>query len=115
MSLDFYLTKTLDLGGEEPYVVEIFHANITHNLTDMAHEAGIYGCLWRPEEFDLTQAKQLIEPLTKGLEELEKHPEKYKQYNPENGWGSYEGLVKFVRKVLAACEQYPLADVKAYR
>ena len=48
------------LDEESDYV---YSANITHNLTKMADEAGIYECLWRPEEIGITKAGQLIEPL----------------------------------------------------
>ena len=39
---------------------EGYEANITHNLSRMAQDAGIYHYLWRPEEMNITQAGQLI-------------------------------------------------------
>ena len=42
-----------------------------------------------------------------GIAELKSNPEKYKKFNPENGWGSYEGLLSFAEKYLQACEKYP--------
>lgn len=50
MSLDVYLYVLVDTGGAEPHRAELFSANITHNLSRMAAAAGIYECLWRPEE-----------------------------------------------------------------
>lgn len=94
---------------------EVFEYNITHNLGEMASVAGIYECLWRPEEIGITKARQLIEPLRQGLHELKLNPDHYKQFNPENGWGNYDGLVKFVEEYLNACYQYPDADVHADR
>jgi hypothetical protein len=41
--------------------------------------------------------------------------EEYKKHTPENGWGSYEGLVTFVEKYLDACYKYPDAKVSACR
>lgn len=93
----------------------VYTANITHNLGRMATEAGIYYELWRPEEIGLTKAEQLIPRLQQGLNKLNANPDTYRQYNPENGWGTYEGLVDFVRKYLAACEMYPNADVSVWR
>lgn len=95
--------------------VEVYTNNITHNLGKMADEAGLYEALWRPEEFGYKLAKDLIHPLAWGLAELVRSPEKYKQFNPENGWGSYEGLVRFVEEYLQACKDNPEAEVKAYR
>jgi hypothetical protein len=94
---------------------EVFEANITHNLNIMAGKAGIYLHLWRPDEINITKAKELIEPLRQGLHELKLDPEVYKELNPENGWGTYEQLVKFVEDYLNACYQYPDADVEVDR
>lgn len=93
----------------------VFHANITHNLNRMASEAGIYEHLWRPDEIGITKARELIEPLRAGLAKLEGDPEWFKKCNPSNGWGTYEGLVQFVRDYLAACEKFPEADVSVWR
>lgn len=93
----------------------VYSDNITHNLNTMADAAGIYEHLWRPDEIEITKAKELIEPLREGLHKLKLEPEKYKAFNPENGWGSYEGLVKFVEDYLNACYQYPEATVTADR
>jgi len=81
----------------------------------MADAAGIYKELWRPDEIGITKASQLIEPLAKGLKLLRENPERFKEYNPENGWGTYEGLVDFVRSYLQACMENPDADVNAER
>jgi hypothetical protein len=94
---------------------EVYSANITHNLTSMADAAGIYQALWRPEEIGITKAEQLIEPLRKGLALLKDKPTLYRQFNPSNGWGNYEGLVSFVEGYLAACQEHPMADVSVSR
>ena len=93
----------------------VYTANITHNLGKMAEDAGIYQYLWRPGELDIKYAKQLIEPLRVGLELLESDPARLEKFNPANGWGDYDGLVRFVKKYLAACEEYPEAEVSVWR
>ena len=100
---------------EEIETNEVYSANITHNLNRMASEAGIYEHLWRPDEIKITKAKELVEPLREGLHKLKSEPEKYKKFNPENGWGSYDGLVKFVDNYLNACYEYPEAEVNVSR
>ena len=107
MSLDVYLTATRP--------TEVFWANITHNLNKMAEAAGIYEALWRPEEIGITQAGQLIEPLSVGLEKLKADPMYYCQFNAVNGWGTYENFVPFVEKYLEACRENPDAEVRACR
>lgn len=94
---------------------EVFEANITHNLNIMADEAGIYYHLWRPDECNITKAKELIDGLEAGLWKLKNDPKYFKQFNPENGWGKYEGLVEFVEKYLNACKTYPEAIVSVSR
>ncbi len=106
----------------EPCVVQIsqdddrgYSANITHNLGEMAGAAGIYKHLWRPEEVGITRAAQLIEPLKDGLAALQSDPVKFKAFNPSNGWGNYDGLVRFVADYLAACIRMPRAEVRVSR
>jgi len=94
---------------------EVYRANITHNLNRMAVEAGIYKHLWRPEELGITRATQLIDPLRAGLVLLKSNPSRFGSFNPENGWGDYDGLVEFVERYLAACEEYPDAEVSVSR
>ena len=108
--------------GHEPCVVcsaeetyEVYSRNITHNLNDMAEDAGIYKHLWRPDEIDITKAAQLIKPLKEGLARLKAEPKRFKKFNPSNGWGDYDGLVDFVKDYLAACEANPEANVSVWR
>ena len=88
MSLDVTLTAVRE--------VPVFECNITHNLGKMADAAGIYQHLWRPEELGIKTAGELIEPLRAGLNKPKSNPGHFAQFNPENGWGNYTGLVTFV-------------------
>jgi hypothetical protein len=106
---------SLDVWLEEKRPCQVYECNITHNLNRMADEAGVYKHLWRPDEIGVTTAHELIEPLRAGLARLESDPERFKKLNPENGWGSYEGLVNFVTEYLAACEAHPEATVRVSR
>lgn len=108
--------------GKEPVVVNdsddektCYSGNITHNLARMADQAGIYGVLWRPEENGVFAARFLIQPLRDGLKRLKDDPDHFRQFNPENGWGDYDGLVAFVEQYLRACEESPDATVNASR
>jgi len=110
MSLDFNLYTELD--GKK---IEIFSRNITHNLIRMADKAGIYNCLWVPDESGFKYAKDVIPVLTEGLKKLKADPEFYSEYNSENGWGLYEHFVPFVEDVLKACEEYPSSIIYVSR
>ena len=93
----------------------VYEANITHNLGGMASEAEIYEALWRPEEIGIEKAGQLIGPLSAGINRLNMHREHFEQFNPPNGWGTYDYLVQFTKDYLAACIQYPEAVVRVSR
>ena len=119
MSLDVHLESngTCQHCGKDSGVRggEIFWKNITHNLSQMADQAGIYQHLWEPQELDITKANQLIEPLKEGLVRLRAEPDRFKKFNPKNGWGCYEGLIAFVEDYLKACIENPGAIVRVIR
>ena len=107
MSLDVYLERVQQCT--------VFDYNITHNLGKMASEAGLYLPLWRPEEVPVTTAGDLVPLLRAGLERLEAEPDRFRAWDAPNGWGKYEHLVEFVRRYLAACEEFPDATVRTSR
>lgn len=115
MSLDVYLSATIDLGGSEPFVAELYSTNVTHNLTRMASAFGLYEIVWRPDECGITEAWQLIDKLTDGLEELQNRADEARTYNPPNGWGDYDGFVRFLSGYLDACRKWPKASVSVSR
>jgi hypothetical protein len=104
---------SLDIYFEEQQWVSVHDQNITHNLTRMATEAGIYLALWRPEESGIKTAGQLVPILEKGIEDMKARPEHYQSFNAENGWGDYENFVPWLEQLLIAAKEYPFARVRA--
>jgi len=120
MSLDVFLTRKLYLSYDKgnTYVEQdedVYSANITHNLGEMAKEAGIYKALWRPEEIGANQAKDIIEIVEKGLSELISKPKYFQKFNSPNGWGMYEHFVPFVERYLNALKEFPEAKINVSR
>ena len=120
MGLDVYLTRKKWVSYDEAKThteenEEVYWANITHNLNNMAREAGIYEALWRPEEIGKTKASEIVELLEKGLTDLKARPEHFETFNSPNGWGMYEHFVPFVEKYLEACKEYPDAIIGVSR
>ncbi len=113
MSLD------VDLMVIQP--TSIFSMNITHNLGKMASHAQLnngmtlYDVLWRPDENGLKYAKDIAELLDLGWNILLAEPEFFKSFNPENGWGEYDGLVEFVKQYYNACLTNPEAELRVSR
>jgi hypothetical protein len=81
----------------------------------MAKEAGIYYALWRPEEKGYKNAKDIIPILEDGLVKLKADPDYFKQFDAENGWGTYKHFVPVVKEYLEACKQYPSAEITVSR
>lgn len=84
--------------------------NMTSNVAPMWRAAGL-----DLAEFDGKPATELVKPLRNALVELIRNPDPYRAMNPENGWGSYEGCVAFLQKILAGCDEHPFARVSVSR
>ncbi|MCI5143361.1 MAG: hypothetical protein D3909_16895 [Candidatus Electrothrix sp. ATG1] len=91
--------------------IEVFEANITHNLNTMADKAGIYYHVWRPEEIGIKKAGDLIFPLEKGISDMKARPGFYKKFDAPNGWGTYDEFVPWLEEYLQACKNYPEAEI----
>lgn len=111
MSLDVWLVIDVDTGGDEPEEIILFDANITHNLNEMAEEAGIYKACWRPEEINAVHAGDIVSILEKGLADMKARPKHFEKFNSQNGWGLYEHFVPWVEKYLNACRRHPKAKI----
>jgi hypothetical protein len=114
MSLD------VDLMVTKP--CSVFDCNVTHNLgvmaaaVELSNGMTLYNVLWRPDEQEgLKYAKDISELLDEGWNTLLSDPQKFKQFNPENGWGTYEGLCDFVYKYRNACWDNPEAELSISR
>jgi len=108
-------TECYACGNKYEVDEELFTANITHNLTEMADKAGIYKALWRPEEIGCKKAKDVVPIIEKGLKDLKARPDYFKKYNSPNGWGMYKDFVPFVQEYLNACKENPDADIRISR
>ena len=114
MGLNVYLNLPVDTGNG---IIQwmAWDGGQTHNCCPMAKEAGVYEFLWRPDEINIKVAGQLIPALRYGITQMESDPERFKRFNPPNGWGSYDTLLEFMKEYLAACEKYPKATIEISR
>lgn len=108
MSLDIDLIENSEV---------VWSTNITHNLGKMAKEAGVYGAMWRPDEYSSQNVtcSDIKDDLYSGMVKLLQNKEYYEQFNPENGWGSYEGLCNKVVELYVMCLKHPNAVIKVCR
>lgn len=56
--------------------------------------------------------KDIIPHIEKGWGELNRYPEKYKQYESENGWGTVESTRRFFEKIISAWNDFVKYDGK---
>jgi len=113
MSLDFII---YDKPGEYAQH-ELADFNITHNLGRMAKEAGIYECLWHPNEHGMVtpRPKDIVKTLSSGIELMKEDPERFRKFDAENGWGTYSNFLPWLENVLEACLEYPNARISVSR
>lgn len=119
MSLDVYLYrkgfKHFDDGSTELFEDCVCDLNITHTLNKMAKELGVYEYLWKPDEIGVTRAWELIDPLEIALDKMDSDPNKYREFEPSNGWGSFEGLKGFIKAYLNKCKEFPNSLIEVSR
>ena len=101
-----------EINEIEIETTEFWHGNITHNLAKMASVCLswrgyiLYDLLWR-DEMPTIDKCDYVSHLTDCLTYLKDDPEYFKQFNPENGWGTYEQLCDFVEDFIKALIDMP--------
>jgi hypothetical protein len=86
---------------------EVYSANITHNLTDMALEAGLYEACWHPEDIDAKRAGDIIPILREGIDVMRADPDRFRAFDAKNRWGIYDDFLPWLERYLKACEENP--------
>lgn len=103
MGLDFWME--IDAGGKAR--IQFFEAGYTDNVAEM-----FYDTIELPEGIrdlngmDGEQAKPYLE---KALFRMIKDPDKYKQMEPSNGFGSYYGAKSLLDTLIGWCNEAPKA------
>ena len=78
-------------------------ANTTWNVREMIVKST--GLEWKNEE-DNGLVKDIIPSIYKGMYELTNFPDKYKEYEAENGWGTIESTINFFRTIINNWEEF---------
>ena len=64
----------------------------------------LYYVCWRPEEIGIKTVGDILPCLIQGLHYMIDHRKELEQYNSPNGWGTYNGFMKFLLNYKQACE-----------
>ena len=107
---------------------EYWSANITHNLGGMAKhipvrleggiETNLYYICWRPEEITPLiniDTNTILEGLIQGIAYMLTHRKELLEYESPNGWGTYNGFMKFLLNYKQACEDNPNCKIEVSR
>lgn len=121
---------------------ELFHCNMTHNLVEMAKHVPIegtdingYNLLWHPETcgcleksswtlkdgacedctFDgVRLTPSYVDMVMKAYCYISSHREELENFNPDNGWGSYDGLLGETRELVHCLVNIPYDEYDDY-
>ena len=139
MSLDVYInfkkSRPLNFFLEHPYSYshlsdndkrsfyeeDHWDDNITHNLGEMAShvpvgDTTLYMVCWRPEEINIKTVGEILPLLVEGIHYMIDHRKELEQYNSPNGWGTYNGFMKFLLNYKQACEDNdPDCEIQTWR
>lgn len=103
MSYDVWLT--IDTGGPAPAIVT-GPRNMTNNVAPMWRAAGA-----PVHDFHGELAHICLPVLRDAIAKMQADPDTFRAMNPENGWGSYEGCLAFLRELADDFEAHPRATV----
>lgn len=124
-----YIYNDLTEGDKSAFHEEgYWSANITHNLGRMAEhipvrleggiETTLYYICWRPEEIRPTikvNTDTILESLIQGITYMLTHRKELLEYESPNGWGTYNGFMKFLLNYKQACEDNPNCEIEVSR
>lgn len=117
-----YSYSNLSEGDKRNFSVEDdWWGNITHNLGEMAShipvgDTDLYMACWRPEEIGIKTAGEVLPLLKEGIRYMVDHRKELLEYESPNGWGTYNGFMKFLLNYKQACEDNdPECEIYASR
>ncbi|HEY9367540.1 hypothetical protein [Streptomyces sp.] len=105
--MSYWTYLEIDTGTQAVDVVEI--GNYTANVGVMWCDA-LGGKLLR--EFDGAPCSEAAGPLAEGVKRMEANPDHFRAMNPPNGWGDYEGALRYLRDIAEACVEHPRCRIR---
>lgn len=82
-----------------------YEPNITWNVTELIKQSSG----WEIKNCDSNGlATEWIKYIHKGINELTENPQKYKQYEASNGWGTVEDTLSFYKHCVRMFEDFML-------
>lgn len=98
MSYDIRFAVKVEGGPEDCFAVigQPEYDSPTYNLGKMFR-----ACTgWDFEQSKFYKVSEVLPMVRHGIEELRKYPEKYKKYEPDNGWGTIGSAIKALESIV---------------
>lgn len=85
----------------------LFSDGYTYNVSSMWYKIYLYSkCMVDIDGMSGSQASTMLED---AKDKMIDRKDELEKLNPENGWGSYDGFLEFINRVLDASKKYPSA------
>ena len=98
--MSYNISFKVKVDGLNKYVeIGECDANITWNVRKIIVNST--GLEWK-NEANNGYCKDIIPSIIKGLQELQINGDKYKKYEPDNGWGTVKGTIQFFKDIIDA-------------
>lgn len=106
--MSYDISLNIDTGGRYPATI-VDCGNYTYNVAPMfARALGGKGL----NDIDGEEAWKVIPKLEHAIEHMGTHAADYRELNPPNGWGNYDGALEYLRGVLKACKENPKCTIR---
>ncbi len=103
--MSYDITLVIKTGPENKCVVDC--GNYTYNVYGMYFKAMGQGL----NKFNDVKCADAIPLLQKGVRAMQDDPKEYRKLNPENGWGDYDGALRYLQNLLDECVRNPLCTI----
>lgn len=107
MSYDVNFKTKLEGTDQWVYVGDDW-INHTYNTAAMIKEV----CGSSPSDWDGRKCADMYPVIAQGATLLQNNPQRYRQFEPSNGWGTVETTLDFLMKIADNCEKYPTAVIE---
>lgn len=102
--MSYDITFKVKVEGTNTYIpVGDCDANITWNVRDIITKST--GLDWNNEENN-GLCKDIVPKIMDGLNELQCNPDKYKELESPNGWGTIAGTIHFFWRIISAWQEF---------
>jgi hypothetical protein len=101
--MSYDISLVFDVGSKRYRPVEV--GNYTSNIRDMLNVA-FDGDYWVDFVYEKV-AKDALPAIEHAIFRMEETPSRFEGMNPQNGWGSYKGVLMFMKQFRQCCIENP--------